>query len=212
MSLWDEGRSQAIEVLTTPIVRNGEKLRSGLVIGNSGQATTVLRARCEKLLGIDPKFAQRYLAEHSAEFDLVANFDLLEFAENDQAEIDQMVRSLRPGGYLLITASAGRSLWSSADVFARRFRRYEREELVGKVEKAGLTLERATCFFTTSYPVVRIFRKMRDFFGKESSPTPEIPNILIPWVERSIRWEVDQLRKKDLQFGTSIFCIAKKNN
>lgn len=61
--------------------------------------------------------------------DLVILMDVLEHVENDLTAIGQVSRVLKVGGFLFLTVPVGMELWSSHDVHAKHFRRYEYKEI-----------------------------------------------------------------------------------
>jgi len=80
----------------------------------------------------------------SGSFDLVTALDALEHVEDDAAALRECLRVLRPGGALLASVPAFRSLWGSVDELGHHHRRYRRRELRARIEAAGfeVALER----------------------------------------------------------------------
>jgi 2-polyprenyl-3-methyl-5-hydroxy-6-metoxy-1,4-benzoquinol methylase len=74
-------------------------------------------------------------------FDYLFAFEVLEHIENDVAELRMWSDFVKPGGTLLLSVPARKSLWSSSDVWAGHYRRYERSELITKVSEAGFIVE-----------------------------------------------------------------------
>jgi SAM-dependent methyltransferase len=73
-----------------------------------------------------------------ASFDLVCAFEVLEHCEDDEAELQRWAARVRPQGWLLLSVPAGADRFGPADRKAGHVRRYEREELAGKLAAAGL--------------------------------------------------------------------------
>jgi glycosyltransferase involved in cell wall biosynthesis len=79
------------------------------------------------------------LARYS--FDTVTLINVLEHAEDDVAMLRRAYQLLVPGGRVVLYAPAGRSLFGAMDRGVDHLRRYEREELVGKLQQAGFEVE-----------------------------------------------------------------------
>lgn len=79
------------------------------------------------------------LARYS--FDTVTLINVLEHAEDDVALLGRARELLVPGGRVVVYAPAGRSLFGALDRGVDHLRRYEREELVGKLQQAGFEVE-----------------------------------------------------------------------
>ena len=96
-----------------------------------------------------------------SEFDVIGAFDLLEHIEDDEAVIRQMRQAVKPGGGIVLTVPQHPFLWSFMDDYAFHRRRYTREDLVGKVERAGLDIVRATSFVSILLPLMLLSRLKR---------------------------------------------------
>jgi len=70
-------------------------------------------------------------------FDSVVCLNVLEHIEDDLFALAQMRDSLAPGGKLALLVPAHRFLYGAFDRAVGHFRRYERRELAGKLEKTG---------------------------------------------------------------------------
>jgi len=70
-------------------------------------------------------------------FDSVVCLNVLEHIEDDLFALAQMRDSLAPGGKLALLVPAHRILYGEFDRAVGHFRRYERRELAGKLEKTG---------------------------------------------------------------------------
>lgn len=74
--------------------------------------------------------------------DQVICSEVLEHVEDDQTAIDELARVLKPGGTAYITVPHRRAYFAADDRYVRHFRRYEIEEMRGKLAHAGLDLAR----------------------------------------------------------------------
>lgn len=107
------------------------------------------------------------------EFDVIGAFDVLEHIEEDEVVLSQMFQATRPGGGILLSVPQHRFLWSRVDEQAFHKRRYERQELVAKVERAGFTLVRATSFVSLLLPVMIFSRMKRQLMQANFDPVEE---------------------------------------
>lgn len=92
------------------------------------------------------------------EFDVVGAFDVLEHVEKDEKALASVFRTLKPGGGLLVTVPQHMWLWSRQDELAFHKRRYTRSQLVGKLERAGFEVVRATSFVSFLLPLMALAR------------------------------------------------------
>jgi ubiquinone/menaquinone biosynthesis C-methylase UbiE len=101
------------------------------------------------------------------EYDLFIASDCLEHLENDEVALKNWYRLLKKGGKGLIFVPAYMSLWSEHDVINHHFRRYTRQELVSKSQKAGFDITKASYWnFSLFFPTY-LFRKFRNLVGKK---------------------------------------------
>ena len=74
-------------------------------------------------------------------FDTVVCANVLEHVEDDAAGLRQIHALLAPGGRVVLLVPMLRALYGEIDRSIHHFRRYERAELVEKLEKAGFVVE-----------------------------------------------------------------------
>jgi len=87
-------------------------------------------------------------------------FDVVEHIGDDVAFLRHLHDLLEPGGMLYLTVPAYNFLWSSADVSAGHFRRYDLRTLRRKLEGAGLVPVFASYFFRFLPLSVFLFRSL----------------------------------------------------
>lgn len=86
-----------------------------------------------------------YLEEHGAgKVDAIVSSNVIEHIEDDVNCLRLMHELLRPGGAVGLYVPARPELYGSLDSAVGHFRRYTRKELVGKLERAGFRVQRAT--------------------------------------------------------------------
>lgn len=64
-------------------------------------------------------------------------FDVLEQIENPSQLLDEMYRTLEPGGYLFVTVPCGQWLWGELDKSLGHFRRYSKRTVDEVVSRSG---------------------------------------------------------------------------
>lgn len=98
-------------------------------------------------------------------FDLLIASDSLEHLEKDEQALASWYRILKPGGRILVFVPAYMFLWSEQDTVNYHFRRYTKNELVGKMRKAGFDVKRKgywnfAVFFPTA--VFRLLQRLKN--------------------------------------------------
>ena len=110
----------------------------------------------------------------TAEFDVVAAFDVIEHIEDDRVVLCEMHRAVRPGGGILLTVPQHPWLWSEFDVRARHVRRYTARELRAKVLAAGFEIVRLTSFVSLLLPLMVLSRLARRAPGADYDALAEL--------------------------------------
>src|SRR5262245_7133302 len=94
-----------------------------------------------------------HAAPFAAQFELIGLFDVLEHLQDDRRVLNDLTGMLAPGGALLLTVPAHRSLWSYFDEASCHCRRYEPEELESKLRDAGYQVEYLTQYMASVFPL-----------------------------------------------------------
>jgi SAM-dependent methyltransferase len=94
------------------------------------------------------------------QLDVIGAFDVLEHIEQDVDVLNQVHKSLKPNGTLIITVPQHQWLWSGYDDYSCHVRRYERRDLHAKVESAGFSILRSTSFVSSLLPAMMAARLM----------------------------------------------------
>jgi SAM-dependent methyltransferase len=79
-------------------------------------------------------------------FDLVCALDIIEHVDDDDGALSEVARTTRPGGAVLMSIPLHPALWTSFDDFVGHKRRYEPSQLLSKLARHGLTVERSAVF------------------------------------------------------------------
>lgn len=157
----------------------------------------------------------------SASFDLVAALDALEHFADDAAALAELHRVCRPGGALLVTVPAFRWLWGSVDELGHHHRRYQRRELVERVEAAGFDVLLDRFFNVWLFPgvaAVRWLSRPRSQTGEVAVPEGGHVASDFDWarggalgalLERILASEARWLGVR-LPFGVSLLCVGRR--
>jgi glycosyltransferase involved in cell wall biosynthesis len=74
----------------------------------------------------------------TVKYDVIVSFNVLEHIEQDQATLNIWRNLLKPGGSLIVLVPNSPSLFSPVDKAIGHFRRYSRNDLCHKIDRAGL--------------------------------------------------------------------------
>jgi SAM-dependent methyltransferase len=108
----------------------------------SAPAVAKLRGRGAKV--VIGKVTRLPFADGS--FDLVCAFDIIEHVEDDDAALSEVARTAKPGGAVLMSVPLHPALWTSFDDFVGHKRRYEPSQLLSKLARHHLRVERSAVF------------------------------------------------------------------
>lgn len=79
-------------------------------------------------------------------FSSVYAINVLEHIENDQKALKNIFKLIKPKGKLILLVPAKKLAYTKLDKELGHHRRYEKEELVNKIENAGFTIEKIYFF------------------------------------------------------------------
>jgi SAM-dependent methyltransferase len=153
----------------------------------------------------------------TASFHIVTSFDVLYSLPDldEEAAIAEMYRLLVPGGCAIVNVAAMEVLRGDHSVLSHELRRYSREELRGKMARAGFLVERVTYTNASLFPPLAIARLLQRRRGlrRESEADAEIsvpPEPINALMTAVMRLEALWLRRFDVPFGSSLLCLARK--
>ena len=81
-----------------------------------------------------------------AAFDLVMAMDIIEHVDDDEPVFRELARVLRPGGALVLSSPLHPDNWTCFDDVVGHVRRYQPQELLARLVRHGLTLERSAIY------------------------------------------------------------------
>jgi SAM-dependent methyltransferase len=143
--------------------------------------------------------------------DAMIGLDIFEHIPDDRAAFAEAFRVLKPGGILVLSVPAFRSLWGPHDIALMHQRRYRRAEIGARLREAGFHVERLGYSVFFLFPVVVLFR----FFEKRKRGPAKAQLVPVPpWANRSLvglqRVEAGLIDRFDLPWGSSVVAVARK--
>jgi SAM-dependent methyltransferase len=148
-------------------------------------------------------------------FDLAGMFDVLEHIPEDVEALARVREILRPGGWLLVTVPALRSLWSDIDVHSGHQRRYTRQDLDAKLNQAGFVPHRSSYFMASLFVPTFLLRRISSRASRRTPSDRSVDELTLrPTANRValalLRLENRRLlRGRSMPIGTSLVTIAR---
>lgn len=150
----------------------------------------------------------------SSRFDVVTSFDVMQYVGDDYAVLREMARVLKPGGGLVMTASALDILRGGHAGTWPEVRRYTTGRMRSIVEGAGLKVQRLTYLFATLFPAMLAVRALRreatspDGEGDWEMSIPPAP--LNAVLTSMLGIEAAVSRRVPMPVGSSVLVVARK--
>jgi len=146
-------------------------------------------------------------------FNLIVSLDVLyhKMVENDEDALAEIHRMLETGGLFILNLPAFEFLRSGHDRAIHTRRRYRKEELRKKLDKAGFHVQLITYRNTFLFPAAIIARLISKKRHNIKSDLFHLPR----WINRLFHGMLILesgliLNGMTLPFGLSVFCIARK--
>jgi SAM-dependent methyltransferase len=150
------------------------------------------------------------------EFDLILALDIIEHIDEDTKALENMYRSIKPGGGIILTVPQHRWLWSVQDEKSFHKRRYSRHELVDKVHACGFQVIHTTSFVSLLLPLMVLSRLLGQFITHKQQAYDLARELKIsPVINRILRMichaeEFMINNKISLPAGGSLLCVGIK--
>lgn len=151
------------------------------------------------------------IAHESA--DVVVATDILEHLDDDVAVLKEFYRTLKPGGYVVVTVPAYSILWSEHDLALMHRRRYVARTLAQRCRSTGFEIVRLTYALFFLFPLALAMRllKRRPPPGKEpEAQLPPLPEWLNRFLIRFQRIETSLLTHLRFPWGVSVVAVLRK--
>lgn len=143
----------------------------GLGIEISDEAVEISRRKISKIHNNNIKIEKRDLFEINESFDIVIILEVIEHIKDDEKALKKICDIINDGGHLIISAPAHKKDWSfQSDELAGHYRRYEKNEIKSKLEKAGFE---ALKLYNYGFPIANIARPIRNYLMKKDSLSSE---------------------------------------
>lgn len=143
--------------------------------------------------------------------DAILALDIFEHIENDAAAFREAFRVLRPGGVLVMSVPAFRTLWGPHDVALMHHRRYTRPQVRAALGAAGFEVTKASYSVFFLFPIVLAIRAVEKL--KRGTPKASLPSVP-GWLNRALiglqDLEASLIQKVSLPWGSSVIAVAKK--
>ena len=149
-------------------------------------------------------------------YDIIGAFDMLEHIQNDSEVLQEIRRSLKPEGIIIVTVPASQALWSNFDDMAHHYRRYSQKILIELFEQNGFQIEYISCFFFFLFPAKYLFRLVRNLFKLPQRNLDEYTELKLIPIFNSFALALMKIEKVlmshiSLPLGSSLIAIAKKS-
>jgi SAM-dependent methyltransferase len=148
-------------------------------------------------------------------------FDVLEHIENPKQLLEEIYRTLEPGGYLFVTVPCGQWLWGDIDKSLGHYRRYSKRRINEVVSQSGFTLIKSRYLFFTLVLPALLLRAVPFRLGIQKSKEQVIKTVQSEQTSNNsfnmIMKNIFSLesifsRVMPLPYGLTIFSVYKKNS
>jgi SAM-dependent methyltransferase len=144
-------------------------------------------------------------------YGLVLLLDVLEHFPDPEVRLTRALQLLEPGGAIVVTVPAFRSMWTSHDVLNRHFTRYTIGSLERLAREAGARVETSRYFFQWMSPL-KLALRLREAIVHPAPQTPRIPR---DWLNRALyrlsRLEQKAISRWPIPFGSSLLAVLRSS-
>ncbi len=147
----------------------------------------------------------------SNSFDAVISLDTIEHVADDVSAVNEVTRTLRPGGTLVLNVPAYDWLWGPHDVALMHHRRYTKKQVRALLTGSGLKIEKLSYSVFFLFPLVvliRVIEKRRK--GIPEVRLPKVPGAVNRALVILQDIETRFLMALDLPWGSSVVAVARK--
>jgi SAM-dependent methyltransferase len=148
-------------------------------------------------------------------FDLICAFDVLEHVEDDEGSLSAIRKILKKEGYLFLALPAYQWLFGPYDALGGHYRRYNRKDIVDKLQRCGYVVTYLTYINTFLFPCVLIGRLVEKIQSKQivTQKALEVPNNFINNILYGIfALESFYIPTFSSPFGSSLLTVARRSD
>jgi len=150
-----------------------------------------------------------------APYDVIIFADVLEHLDDPDSALRQAATLLRPGGIIIGAVPSSMHLWSERDVFLGHRLRYSRVIFESLFARNRYRILSSNYAFSFLYPLALFNRKILARIVKKRGRDIERGELrVVPGVNAFLGWcgrcEVALARYVRLPFGTTTYCVARK--
>jgi 2-polyprenyl-3-methyl-5-hydroxy-6-metoxy-1,4-benzoquinol methylase len=230
---WHKGKLNLIDSLLKKYLPNANKNPNILEIGcGTGQVMTVLK-KYGIVTGMDVASTALSLCKERGfvnliqadittvnentiqnKFDVIVALDILEHVQDDLLALSNMQKLLTDNGLLILSVPAHKFLWSIHDEALQHKRRYQKYELIKKLEDCNFSIIKNTYFVSAVFPMILLYRLFTNIFGRDAYPKTTyvlLPKVLNNLLHSFLKIESSLITKIGVPFGTSLVVVAKKS-
>lgn len=142
-------------------------------------------------------------------FDVVGAFDVIEHIAKDSDALAKIYSLVKPGGGVILTVPQHGWLWSEVDVKAHHVRRYERLELIQKLEASGFEVTWHTSFNAILLPLLLLSRLVGTGNQESEFTLGRLKNGIGRTCMKIEKFIIERLGIS-LPFGTSLLIVAHR--
>lgn len=184
----------------------------GKVTGVDYSFEAIKNARKRKLNVVKASIDKLPFPDNS--FSIVTSVDVIyhEWVEDDQKALNEMYRVLRPGGILILKVPALKWLKLGHDKFVYTKRRYDKNELREKMEKAGFKIEKITYINIVLLKLALMKYIIESIHHSEEveSNVTKLPGLINQIATTILNIEYALAMKIDFPIGMGLIAVGRK--
>ncbi|MBI4674076.1 MAG: class I SAM-dependent methyltransferase [Chloroflexi bacterium] len=147
-------------------------------------------------------------------FDVAFSFDVICNIQHDVAAFQEIRRTLKPGGRMIVQLPAYRFLWSAHDVAVGHKHRYMARDLRAKIEQADLRVETLTYLNMLLFPLIAFLRFVRRQAvasnGSAHSDLTPLPRSINHVLTQLFSAEMRAASRRRFPYGISLLAVARR--
>jgi len=146
-------------------------------------------------------------------FDVVTALDIVEHVTDDAGVLNELYRSLKPNGNLIVSVPAFQFMWGKHDELLNHKRRYKKLEIENKMKTAGFEIKFSSYSNMFIFFPVLLIRLLYKWFPKLEPQEPDtgsIPSSFNKILIYIYRLEVKMLKMMKLPVGLSVLLVGFK--